>query len=60
MNLLLDTHTVLWSFADVAKLSSTAVTLLQNPQNEVWVAAVTAWEIAIKAKFRTLARAFMF
>jgi PIN domain nuclease of toxin-antitoxin system len=54
MKLLLDTHTVLWSFADVAKLSSTAVTLLQNPQNEVWVSAVSAWEIAIKANLGKL------
>ena len=54
MKLLLDTHSVLWSFADVTKLSSTAITLLQNPQNEVWVSAVTAWEIAIKANLGKL------
>jgi PIN domain nuclease of toxin-antitoxin system len=54
MKILLDTHAVLWSFADTTKLSMTALKLLQDPQNEVLVSTVSAWEMAIKANLGKL------
>jgi len=48
MRLLLDTATFLWLTLDDPKLSNRARALFQNPANEVWLSAVSAWEIAIK------------
>ncbi|MGD9854592.1 MAG: type II toxin-antitoxin system VapC family toxin [Planctomycetaceae bacterium] len=48
MNLLLDTHVVLWWLDDPALLSSAARTAIADPQNMVFVSAAVAWEIAIK------------
>ena len=48
MNLLLDTHAVLWALAEPAKLARTAQSALEDAQNEVLVSVVSAWEIAIK------------
>lgn len=51
MNLLLDTHVLLWALADDARLRPTARRAIQDPGNTVYVSAVSAWEIAIKAGF---------
>ena len=48
MNLLLDTHVVLWAFDDSPKLSTQARQAITDGNNLVFVSAVTAWEIAIK------------
>lgn len=48
MNLLLDTHVVLWALAEPAKLARPARSALEDAQNEVLVSVVSAWEIAIK------------
>ncbi len=48
MNLLLDTHTLIWVFDANPKLSQVARDAISEGQNEVFVSAVTAWEIAIK------------
>jgi PIN domain nuclease of toxin-antitoxin system len=48
MRLLLDTATFLWLTLDDPKLSDRARALFQNPANEVWLSAASAWEIAIK------------
>lgn len=45
---LLDTHGLIWSLMDVARLSERARSLLEDPANRVLVSAVSAWEIAIK------------
>ncbi len=49
MNLLLDTHAMLWFFWDDAKLSATAKTLIEDPANRKLVSIASCWEIAIKA-----------
>jgi PIN domain nuclease of toxin-antitoxin system len=49
MNCLLDTHVFLWALADPDKLSPAARQAIQNPDNTVYVSAVTAVEISIKA-----------
>ncbi len=46
--LLLDTHTVLWWLTDPEKLHKVAYQAIANAQNEVFVSAVSGWEIAIK------------
>ena len=48
MRLLLDTHTFLWWLADVVKLPDTTRTAIADPENDVFVSAVTGWEIAVK------------
>lgn len=48
MNLLLDTHVALWAIADSLHLTEPARNLIQSPDNQVWVSAVSVWEIAIK------------
>lgn len=49
MNLLLDTHAVLWWFADDPALSSEARRVIGDAANNVCVSPVTPWEIAIKS-----------
>jgi PIN domain nuclease of toxin-antitoxin system len=48
MNLLLDTHVVLWAFTNDPALSPAARTAITDGNNLVFVSAATAWEIAIK------------
>ncbi len=46
--LLLDTHAFIWWLTDVARLTETARTAIANPGNDVFVSAVTSWEVAVK------------
>lgn len=46
---LLDTHTFLWWNMDDPRLSDTARRFIADGQNEIFVSAASAWEIAIKA-----------
>ncbi|VGO18500.1 type II toxin-antitoxin system VapC family toxin [Pontiella sulfatireligans] len=48
MKLLLDTHAFIWAVMDTAKLSPTAKFHLLKPGSDVYVSAVSLWEIAIK------------
>lgn len=48
MRLLLDTHTVMWAYSDVPKLSAVAVNLILDPANTIFVSAASHWELAIK------------
>ena len=48
MILLLDTHAILWWLDDPTSLSAAAREAITDPENEVFVSAVSAWEIAIK------------
>ena len=48
MRLLLDTATFLWLIIDSPQLSSRARELFSSPGNEVYLSAVSTWEIAIK------------
>ncbi|MBS1212475.1 MAG: hypothetical protein H6R26_1091 [Proteobacteria bacterium] len=54
MNLLLDTHLVLWAAGEPDRLSDKARQLLVDSANELYYSAASLWEIAIK---RTLGRA---
>lgn len=48
MRLLLDTHVLLWWLANDPSLSKTAADLIRDPENVVFVSAVTHWEICLK------------
>jgi len=48
MNLLLDTHVLIWVFSRDPTLSKTATDAIRDGNNLVFVSAATAWEIAIK------------
>jgi PIN domain nuclease of toxin-antitoxin system len=48
LRLLLDTHIFLWSLTQSDALSPKAWSILNEPQNELSVSAVSVWEIAIK------------
>ena len=49
MNLLLDTHVLLWWLDDpTTLLSEQALTAIEDPDNQITVSVVSVWEIAIK------------
>ena len=50
MNLLVDTHILLWSLGQPQKLPVHCRIALSDPGNQVWVSAVSVWEIVIKAQ----------
>jgi PIN domain nuclease of toxin-antitoxin system len=54
MRLLLDTCTFLWIVTGDDSLSATAHDLFVGPENDVFLSAVSAWEIAIKHRLGKL------
>ena len=48
MKLLLDSCTFLWIVADDPQLSPNARAAFKDPSNEIFLSAVSAWEIAVK------------
>lgn len=48
MKLLLDTCTFLWIASDAATLSPLARQLFSDPNQEVFLSSVSAWEISVK------------
>ena len=54
MRLLLDTHTLLWWLAGEEALSDAAREAIADADNEVFVSAVSAWEIATKYRLGRL------
>ena len=54
MRLLLDTCTFLWVITGAADLSEAARAQFQSPDNEVFLSAVSTWEIAVKNKLGRL------
>ena len=52
MKLLLDTHIVLWVFAEPEKLSEEIMIMLKSSDNTVYYSMASVWEIAIKHKIR--------
>ncbi|TDE00268.1 type II toxin-antitoxin system VapC family toxin [Jiangella asiatica] len=54
MQLLLDTHTLLWWFTDDDRLSPKARAAIGDEVNEVFVSAASAWEIATKQRLGKL------
>lgn len=54
MRLLLDTCTFLWVIGGAKNLSSPAREAFADPGNEVFLSAVSAWEIAVKHRLGRL------
>ena len=48
MNLLLDTHILIWTLNDDPQLSDEAKELILDPNNIIYYSSVSIWEIAIK------------
>lgn len=48
MNLLLDTHIVLWALSDDLRLSDKARDLISDPDNNIFFSSVSVWEILLK------------
>jgi len=57
VRLLLDSHIVLWWDKDLSKLSDAQRAAIEDPDNEVFVSAVSAWELGIKRSTGKLALA---
>ena len=50
MNVLLDTHTLLWLVSDPSRVAAPALAILSSPDTNLWVTAASAWEISIKTR----------
>ena len=50
MKLLLDTHILLWGLLEPERLNRRVAAELQNPQNEIWLSPISAWEIMVLAE----------
>lgn len=48
MNLLIDTHALIWFAEGDGKLSATAQSALESSDNSLWISAASIWEMAIK------------
>lgn len=48
MNLLLNTHALLWYLQDDPKLSATVAEILESTENKLYLSIISLWEIAIK------------
>lgn len=48
MRLLLDTHIFVWMVGEPERLSPAVAAAVVNPDNDVYLSAVSVWEIAIK------------
>jgi PIN domain nuclease of toxin-antitoxin system len=58
MNLLLDTHTLLWAIGQSDEISKKAIKEIENVNNDVFVSAVSLWEIALKTSVGKLKLSF--
>lgn len=54
MNVLLDTHTLLWLVSAPAEVDAAALAVIADPNTNVWATAASAWEIAIKTRLGRL------
>jgi len=50
MRYLLDTHVFLWKVANSERIPAKVLSETENPDNEIFVSAVSLWEIAIKTR----------
>ncbi len=54
MNLLLDTHALIWFLEGDSKLNGMARQSIENPENTSFVSIATFWEMAIKVSIGKL------
>jgi PIN domain nuclease of toxin-antitoxin system len=49
MNILLDSHALLWALHDPARLAANAMKEIENPRRGVYFSAASVWELELKA-----------
>jgi len=54
MKLLLDTHTLLWFDIKPERISQAALAKIRDRKNDVYVSAITVWELGIKYRLGKL------
>lgn len=54
MNLLIDTHVLLWLASNPEKLSSSSLALCANPTTRLTVSIVSFWELSIKISLQKI------
>ena len=54
MEVILDTHTVVWWFNEPKRLSKRANSIITNTDNAVLVSAAVAWELSINVNLGKL------
>jgi len=54
MRALLDTHTLLWWLMRSPRLGLHAARTIENPDNEIFLSSVSAWEISIKVRLGSI------
>ena len=54
MNVLLDTHVLIWWIRNSGQLGKRAKALIQDAETSVWISTVSVWEISIKAALERL------
>ena len=47
---LLDTHILLWSLLEPERLHAQVASVLEDPDNELWISPITTWEIIVLAE----------
>ena len=57
MDLLIDTHALIWWATEDPQLSQSASDAIRDESNEVYVSAAAAWEIATKHRYGNLPEA---
>jgi PIN domain nuclease of toxin-antitoxin system len=50
LNLLVDTHVVIWTLEDSERLTPSIRNVLRNPRNQVFVSSISIYEILIKVQ----------
>jgi len=50
LNILLDTHIILWSAAEEERISKRAIIEIESPANTLWYSPVSVWEILVLAE----------
>lgn len=48
MDILLDTHTLIWTLFDSDKLPKDVLSIIEDEENRIYVSGASLWEIAIK------------
>jgi PIN domain nuclease of toxin-antitoxin system len=54
MQILIDTHILIWSLEGNKKLSKKTADLLNSPISQIWVSHVSLWEMSIKIALNKL------
>jgi len=54
VNVLLDTHTLLWLVSTPSDVDASALAVIADSHTNVWITAASAWEIAIKTRLGRL------